>query len=66
MKTEELAQNIHIWRNNEEQSLLNKITEPKILESFEERERTIVESLIRKNLLIKVKGKNSTYVYPSN
>lgn len=66
MKTEELAQSIHIWRNNEEQALLNKITEPKILESFEERERTIVESLIRKNLLIKVKGKNSTYVYPSN
>lgn len=45
--------------------MLARITEPKMLEGFEERDRTIIESLVRKNLLIKVKGKHATYVYPN-
>jgi hypothetical protein len=66
MKTKDLTKNLHIWRNNDEQELLNKINGPKVLESFEERDRTIIEGLIRKNLLIKVQGKHSTYVYPTD
>ena len=55
----------NIWRSNEEDCMLARITEPKMLEGFEERDRTIIESLVRKNLLIKVKGKHATYVYPN-
>ena len=66
MKTNDLTENLRIWRNNEEQEVLNKINGPKILEAFEERDRTIIEGLIRKNLLIKVQGKHSTYVYPAD
>lgn len=65
MKTEDFVKDVHIWRNNDEQLMLARITEPTIVESFEEREQTIIEGLIRKNLLIKIQGKYSTYVYPT-
>lgn len=65
MKAQEFANNVSIWRTNEEQCVLDKINEPKIVESFEERDQAIIENLIRKNLLIKVQGKYSTYVYPN-
>lgn len=56
---------IHIWRSELEQTVLNKITSPTIIESLEERDQTVVETLIRKNLLTKVTGRHSTYVYPT-
>lgn len=65
MKAQEFTNNVNIWRTNEEQCVLDKITEPTIVESFEERDQTIIEGLVRKNLLIKVQGKYSTYVYPN-
>lgn len=65
MKANEFANSVHVWRTNEEQGVLDKITEPKVVESFEERDQSIIEGLVRKNLLIKVQGKYSTYVYPN-
>lgn len=65
MKAHELTNNVNIWRTNEEQCVLDKINEPKRVEAFEERDQTIIENLVRKNLLIKVQGKHSTYVYPN-
>jgi hypothetical protein len=66
MKSKDITEGVHIWRSNDEEALLCRITEPTMIESLEERDRTIVEGLIRKNLLIKIQGKYSTYVYPAN
>ena len=65
MKLNEFTRDLSIWTSNEEQHLLTKINEPIMLNSFEEREQTIIESLIRKNLLIKVQGHHAVYVYPN-
>ena len=66
MKSTDIVDGVHIWRSNAEDAVLSRIHEPTIIESFEERDQTIIEGLIRKNLLIKVQGKYSTYVYPAN
>lgn len=65
MKLNEFTRNLKIWVNNEEQALLEKVLEPVLMNSFTEREQVIIESLIRKNLLIKVNGQHSTYIYPN-
>ncbi len=65
MKINEFTKSIKVWTNKEESELLETITEPRTVNSFNERERTIIESLIRKSLLIKVQGKQSSYVYPN-
>lgn len=65
MRLNELVRNISVWTNKEEQCLLDKISEPRSLDTFDERDRTIIETLVRKSLLIKVQGLNSTYVYPN-
>ncbi len=65
MNLNEFTRGIEIWRSNEERELLEKIKELTPLSTFEEREKTIIESLVRKNLLIKVKSKENTYVYPN-
>lgn len=65
MKINEFVRNINVWMNQEERDLLETISEPRSVASFNERERTIIESLIRKSLLIKVQGKNNSYVYPN-
>lgn len=65
MKLSEID-NIHIWRSAEEQKVLNSIVEPTILESLDERQQGLIEGLVRKNLLTKIKGKNAIYVYPTS
>jgi hypothetical protein len=65
MKVNEFVKNLKVWTSKEEQDLLESITEPTVEALFDERERTIIDSLIRKSLLIKVQGKHSSYVYPN-
>lgn len=65
MKLNELSRNLNIWTSNEEKQLMSEICEPVPLDTFTERDQTIIESLIRKNLLIKVKGQHTVYVYPN-
>ena len=65
MRVNEFVRRVDVWTNQEEQSLLEGITEPRVLTSFNEREQSIIDSLIRKSLLIKVQGKHSSYVYPN-
>jgi hypothetical protein len=65
MKVNEFVKNLKVWTSKEEQDLLESITEPTVEAQFDERERTIIDSLIRKSLLIKVQGKHSSYVYPN-
>lgn len=65
MKLNELTRSIPIWVSNEERSLFESIKNLQVLESFDERERVIIESLIRKNLLIKIESRDVIYVYPN-
>ena len=65
MKVNEFVRKLDVWTSQEEKSLLENITEPRIVASFNEIEQAIIESLIRKSLLIKVQGKHSSYVYPN-
>jgi hypothetical protein len=65
MTVNEFTKDLLIWRNTEEQTLLDDITEPRVIASFNEREQAIIEGLIRKSLLTRVSGKDSTYVYPN-
>lgn len=65
MKLDDLTTGVKTWCSNEERAVLEGICELRAMASFEERDQTIIENLIRKNLLIKVQGKHSTYVYPN-
>lgn len=65
MKTRDLLDGFYIWTSAEEHDVLHKIKHPSLLESFSERDQTIIQQLIRKSLLIKVEAKNSVYVYPN-
>jgi hypothetical protein len=63
MKLRELVMGVSIWRSNEEMDLLNSMDQPRLFCSFEEREQTVIESLIRKNLLAKVSRDGYTYIH---
>jgi len=65
MKINEFVKNLEVWTSKEEKDLLENITEPTVIAQFNERDQTIIDSLIRKSLLIKVQGKHSSYVYPN-
>ncbi|MBR19832.1 MAG: hypothetical protein CMA64_06765 [Euryarchaeota archaeon] len=54
MKINELITEFHIQRSNEEQAVLDKCKEARSFDSFPERERSILETLIRKALVSKV------------
>lgn len=65
MRVNDFVKKLDVWTSQEEKDLLENITEPRVMSSFDERDRTIIDSLIRKSLLIKVQGKHSSYVYPN-
>lgn len=62
MKIKDLVMNIPIWKSQEEKCLLDSISDLTMLNTLEEREQTIAENLIRKNLLVKIVKDNITYV----
>lgn len=65
MKVPELIEGFYIWTSAEEHNLLHKIHSPTLMESFSERDQTVIQQLIRKSLLIKVETNNNVYVYPN-
>lgn len=65
MKINELISSFTVQITNEEEALLEKIQGPSYLEMFNERERFVIENLIRKNLVSKIK-RNSTYMVMKN
>ena len=65
MNLNEFTRGIKIWRSREEQEVLVKVKDLTPISAFEEREKTIIEGLVRKSLLIKIKSKENTYVYPN-
>jgi hypothetical protein len=62
MKINELLNGFSIYTSLEEQSLLKKLQSPVLLDSFNERERFIIEGMIRKSLVIKIGDINSKVI----
>lgn len=65
MKLNELVRNTPTWTSNEEKTMLAKVNDLMLLNSFPEREQAIIENLVRKSLLIRVVSKDAVYVYPN-
>jgi hypothetical protein len=65
MKIKELEEGVNIIVSNEEQEVLDSIDKLAPIEAFTERNRFILESLIRKSLVIKIKHGNSYLVTPN-
>jgi hypothetical protein len=62
MRINDLIQEFRIYMNNEEAELIETIDKPCLLESFNEREQTIIQSLIRKSLVSKVVKDGYAYI----
>jgi len=59
MKIQDVLENFVIHVSNEEKTLLDKLNGPRALDEFSEREKFILENLIRKSLVTKIKDGNS-------
>jgi len=59
MRVDEVAAT---YTSNEEQTVLDKMTAAQMIESYTERERFIIEALIRKSLVTKFQYNNSYLV----
>lgn len=55
MKINELVSNFSIYTTNEEQNLLDKLKNPCNINMFTEREQIVIDNLVRKSLVSKVK-----------
>lgn len=65
MKINELIHSFEIYTTNEEKKLLKTISDPLPIEHFSQREQVIIENLVRKSLLSKIRNNNS-YVIMKN
>ena len=54
MNINELIRGFEIYTTNEEREVLDRLTRPIKLTALNERERVIVENMIRKSLVIKI------------
>ena len=59
MRVNEIAE---IYTSSEEQTVLDKMTNAQMIETYTERERFIIEGLIRKSLVTKFQYNNSYLV----
>ena len=62
MKINELLSSFKIYTTNEEEALLEKMEQVLPIEFYDERERVVIENLIRKSLVSKIKRNNSYMV----
>ena len=62
MRLNELVKDFSIAMSNEEKAVLSTCKELRLLNSFTERERFVVENLIRKHLVTKVKHNDTILV----
>lgn len=62
MKLNELITSFSIALSNEENDLLNKLEGITSLSAYEERERYVIENLIRKSLVIRLDRNGETYI----
>jgi len=62
MKLNEIITDFEIYLTNEEIELLPELSEPRIALDFTERQQTIIENLIRKNVVSKIVYQGNSYV----
>jgi len=65
MKIDEVLKQFKIFTSNEELEVLKKMDTLKPMEFYNERERFVIENLVRKSLVSKVKS-NNTYLVIKN
>jgi hypothetical protein len=58
MKLSEVIKTFEIYTSSEEQEMLSKLDNVRLLSSFSEREQFTIEGLIRKSLVIKIGDTN--------
>jgi len=63
MKINELIQSFEIYTSNEEQMILEKIQGITSIHIFNEREQTLINNLIRKSLVSKVRNGDQTLIF---
>lgn len=62
MKINELLQGFSIYTSREEEQVLKKLSSPAFLSDFNDREKVIIEGMIRKSLVIKIGSRNPKVV----
>jgi len=62
MKLEDILFELEIYTSNEEADILENIVGVQPIESYTERERVIIENLVRKSLITKVRHGDSYLV----
>lgn len=62
MKINEILKQFEIFITNEERELLKKMSHARLLSSYSERDRFIIEGMIRKSLVIKIGDKDPRVV----
>jgi hypothetical protein len=65
MKINELINDFKIFLTNEEKNLLDKIKEPCYIDTFSERDRLVIENLVRKSLISKINYRGTILVKPN-
>jgi hypothetical protein len=65
MKIDDVLKNFKIFVTNEEKTILNKMDGVSPIEVYTERERFIIENLVRKSLVSKV-SHNKTFMVRKN
>jgi hypothetical protein len=63
MKLNELLQDFTIFLNNEEKNFLDKFSRGCYIDTLTEHDQLIVDNLIRKSVLVKVRHQGSYWVY---
>ena len=62
MKFSELVKEFKIFTSNEEDTVMCKLDSPTPIHQFSEREQTLIENLVRKSLVSKIKHHNQIFV----
>lgn len=62
MKINELLKDFQIYMTNEEKEILQRVEGLRPMEAYTEREQVVIENLIRKSLISKVKHNNTFMV----
>jgi hypothetical protein len=65
MKIDEVLKQFEIFTSKEEREILSKMEGIRAIEMYNERERFIIENLVRKSLVSKVQ-RNNTFVVMKN
>ena len=66
MRINELVDKFEIYANNEEQRLIEKLTDPVVFENLEPREQWVVQNMLRKSLVKRYTREGQIYIVKNN